>query len=276
MGSLFSLFSAPRIAADWDPDVPAIAASGLGMKGSRPVFEDVGAHVPTGGLLVITGPEGSGKTSLLLALAGRMRVDAGSAQIYGVDLRRSARTVRGLVSIGHVSGLTDFDNNLRVRQLVAERLIMLQPWYKPWVSKKRVNEVLERLARIYHEVQGAYSAVAGSDPSPFPTGAYADELTDLEQFLLAAALASLARSPVLALDNIDLLRRREDRECAWLALLVGRTIFESPQVGQPTLIVTCETHEELDEVLADRVALDHAHVADPASEIVHLGLRPRS
>ncbi len=261
---------------------PAIDVHDLGMKGSTVVFANVSATVQDGGMLVITGPEGSGKTALLLGLAGRMRLSEGWGTMCGVNLRRSPSKIRRVVSIGHVAGLTDLDDNLTVSELVAERLIMIQPWYKPWASRKRVDEVLERLGTIYREIQGIYAQMGhtpGSSQSlradSFPSHSYIDELSDLEQFLLSVALAGLSRRPIIALDNIDLLRRREDRACAWIAVLMTRRIIQSPQVGTPAFIITCETHTELDEVLADPGALARANIPDPADRIVHLGLHPR-
>ncbi|TVT23945.1 ABC transporter ATP-binding protein, partial [Amycolatopsis rhizosphaerae] len=55
----------------------AVTARGLGVRGPRgPVFENVDLEVPAGGFLVVHGPGGSGRTSLLLALSGRLRLTA--------------------------------------------------------------------------------------------------------------------------------------------------------------------------------------------------------
>jgi hypothetical protein len=40
------------------------------------------------------------------------------------------------------AGLTDLEDDFTVAQHVAERQIMLQPWYKPWVSKSSLREVI--------------------------------------------------------------------------------------------------------------------------------------
>jgi iron complex transport system ATP-binding protein len=50
--------------------------------------------------------------------------------------------VRGQVAVGHVEGLTDLEDDFTVAQHVAERQIMLQPWYKPWASKSTLREVI--------------------------------------------------------------------------------------------------------------------------------------
>ena len=58
---------------------PAVTARGLQLHGDRgPVFGPVDLEIAAGTLTLVQGPQGAGRTSLLLALAGRMVPDPSS------------------------------------------------------------------------------------------------------------------------------------------------------------------------------------------------------
>lgn len=74
-----------------------VVARGASVRGRRgPVFEDVDVDVPAGGLLAAHGPAGSGRTSLLLALAGRMRLSGGAEVMAERCLTSPGVTERGI------------------------------------------------------------------------------------------------------------------------------------------------------------------------------------
>ena len=57
----------------------AVVARNLHLTGKRgPVYGPIDLTVRTGELLLVTGPAGSGRTALLLTLAGRLRPSPGS------------------------------------------------------------------------------------------------------------------------------------------------------------------------------------------------------
>ncbi|NKY07989.1 AAA family ATPase, partial [Cellulomonas hominis] len=61
------------------PPVIAVHARDLRLNGARgTVYGPVDLEVPAGTLAVVQGPQGGGRSSLLLTLAGRMVPDAGS------------------------------------------------------------------------------------------------------------------------------------------------------------------------------------------------------
>lgn len=91
-----------------------VTARGLGARTRRGwVFRDVDLDVAAGERLTVTGPAGSGRTSLLLALAGCFRTSAGTVERHGV------------VALGHVPGVHEPEPALTVAEHLEERRVLL-------------------------------------------------------------------------------------------------------------------------------------------------------
>src|SRR5256886_14891566 len=89
-------------------------AQGLGLRTRRGwVFRDVDLAVEPGELVALTGPAGSGRTSLLLALAGHFRTTEGT------------RRLDGRAGLGLVPGIHEPESGLTVGELVRERQLLL-------------------------------------------------------------------------------------------------------------------------------------------------------
>ncbi|NWB86703.1 cytochrome c biogenesis heme-transporting ATPase CcmA [Pseudomonas gingeri] len=74
----------------------------------RMLFEHLELQLRPGDLLQISGPNGSGKTSLLRLLAGLMQPTAGVVQLDGQPLSaRRSELARTLLWIGHAAGIKD-------------------------------------------------------------------------------------------------------------------------------------------------------------------------
>lgn len=233
-----------------------------GLSGKQgEVFSGIDLDVPHGSVTIIQGAAGSGKTSLLLSIAGRMRVTSGEGYVGGIDIRRQPRHVREQVSVGHIAGLTDLESDFTLAQHVAERLIMLQPWYKPWVSKASLREVIAFIQETFESATevidrlpaGTFSASDAKDADFLIDDdgkAFVSELSQLQKFLFELGLASLAQAPVVILDNIDFLRERQDRARAWAAILIYQELRRKRDPEHPlTVIASCEDSADVDLVL---------------------------
>lgn len=82
--------------------------SAVALAGRFPVLAGVDLDVAPGDVVLLRGANGAGKTSLLRACAGLLRVVAGEATVLGHDLVRDQRAVRRRVGLlGHQTGLYD-------------------------------------------------------------------------------------------------------------------------------------------------------------------------
>ena len=91
-------------------------------RGGRLVFDRLSFGLGGGELLALTGRNGSGKTSLLRALAGLTPPEAGKVAWRGVDVAEDPEAWRGrLAWLGHLEGLKG-DLTVVENLLIAERL----------------------------------------------------------------------------------------------------------------------------------------------------------
>lgn len=109
-----------------------LVAEGAGVRARRGwVFRGVDLAVDAGETLTITGAPGSGRTTLLLALAGYFRLTEGAVH----------RT--GRAALGFVAGVNEPEPGLTVAEHVEERLVLLGR--ASWSLSKRRRQALELL-----------------------------------------------------------------------------------------------------------------------------------
>ncbi|MFE5210719.1 ATP-binding cassette domain-containing protein, partial [Streptomyces sp. NPDC056600] len=110
---------------DGQPPGTGVAARGLGVRGPRGwAFRGVTFEAGPGTLVAVTGPTGSGRTALLLALTGRMRTAEGTARVAGLELPRRTARVRRVSGVAHMPGVTDLDPALTVAEHLRERALV--------------------------------------------------------------------------------------------------------------------------------------------------------
>jgi ABC-2 type transport system ATP-binding protein len=94
--------------------MPVLTARGAGVRHRRRwLFRDLDLRVEPGDLVAVVGPPGSGRTTLLLALARRFRLSAGQV------------TIDGSPALGYVPEVTAPEPVFTVAEHVRERLLLV-------------------------------------------------------------------------------------------------------------------------------------------------------
>lgn len=94
--------------------MPVLTARRAGVRHHRRwLFRDIDLGVEPGDLVAVVGPPGSGRTTLLLALARRFRLSAGTVAIDGTP------------ALGHVPEVTAPEPVFTVAEHVRERLLLV-------------------------------------------------------------------------------------------------------------------------------------------------------
>ncbi|MEW2247401.1 ATP-binding cassette domain-containing protein [Streptomyces sp. NPDC006975] len=223
-----------------DDDAPglAVAARGLGLKGPRGwAFRGIDIDAEPGALIAITGPSGSGRTCLLLALTGRMRPTEGSATVGGHRLPRGMAALRRVSALAHVPGVTDLDPALTVGEHLRERALLQRRFGDGLRALLRPRA--ERAATAAGRVDAALAA-AGLDLRDLPKGprTAVRDLERLEALRLSIALALIGRPGLLGVDDADLKLADAERAEAWALL---RSLTES---GTTVVAVCSEAPED--------------------------------
>ncbi|GAA4232941.1 ABC-type multidrug transport system ATPase subunit [Streptosporangium album] len=175
----------------------AVHAIDLSLEGEHGwVYRDVGLMAEPGSLTAVTGQAGSGRTSLLLTLAGRMKPTTGTLTVGRYDKPRSIRRVAAL---GLVDGVNDLEKALTVREHLHERSPGMF-WGKR--QESRAETAL---------------ALAGLEPSPDDRTLVRD-LGREQRVRLGIALALLDTPGLLVLDNVDTGLSRDRQEALWATL----------------------------------------------------------
>jgi ABC-2 type transport system ATP-binding protein len=94
-----------------EQSLPVIELQGLEVRfGGRPILKGLNASL-TGRCIGLLGPNGAGKTTLLHTLLGFHPPSAGTARVFGHDIRTETRAIRGLIGYmpeteAFISGMT--------------------------------------------------------------------------------------------------------------------------------------------------------------------------
>jgi heme exporter protein A len=88
------------------------------VRGERLLFSNIGFSLEPGGFLQLTGPNGSGKTSLLRILCGLLTPDLGEIRWQGESIRSLAEEYsRSITYIGHRNAVKEELNSLENLQI---------------------------------------------------------------------------------------------------------------------------------------------------------------
>ena len=247
-----------------------IVADGLGIRGPRGwAVRGISVDAEPGALIAVEGPSGSGRTCLLLALTGRMKVSEGSAAVGDVRLPKQMAAVRGISALAHDPALTVAEH-LRERALLQRRFgASLRGLLRPRG---------ERAAEAGRRVEAALEA-AGLDLEALPKGprTAVRDLERLEALRLSVALALVGGPRLLGIDDTDLKLSDGERAEVWALLKsladAGTTVVavcsEAPE-GAVTVSTAQNPDEPPAEDEADRTddtdRTDEADQADQADQ----------
>ena len=154
------------------------------------IYGPVSLTVQRGGVTVLVGHGGRGRTALLLTLAGRMKPSSGQVVSFG-----TANDPHGLFTragVGFISEVDEIVQAIRVRDVVTEQLRWNERWFK-WVTPA-TQEDLERMCR----------PVFGNLELP-DIDAMVEELPELTAALFRIAAANARHPEILVVGGVDLL-----------------------------------------------------------------------
>ncbi|MEU0197618.1 MULTISPECIES: ATP-binding cassette domain-containing protein [unclassified Streptomyces] len=214
-----------------------IAAEGLGIKGPRGwAVRGISVDAEPGSLIAVEGPSGSGRTCLLLALTGRMKVTEGTAVVGDARLPKQLSAVRRVSALAHVPGVTDLDPALTVGEHLRERALLQRRFGDSLRGLLRPRS--ERAAEAGQRTDAALAA-AGLDLEALPKGprTAVRDLERLEALRLSVALALVGRPRLLGVDDTDLKLSDDERAEAW-------TLLRSVADAGTTVLAVCSEAPE--------------------------------
>jgi ABC-type cobalamin/Fe3+-siderophores transport system ATPase subunit len=170
-----------------DPE-PAVAARAITMRGPwGPVYGPIDLDVDAGGVTALIHPAGTGRTALLLTLAGRMRPISGTVTVFG---RSDARKIFAVSALANIDQLDKIAESVTVRDLITEQMRWDAPWYR-FIGQAAETDLADTCASTFGDV-------ALPD-----LGAYFDQIGELAQVLLRIALANTGAPPLLVVGDLD-------------------------------------------------------------------------
>ena len=178
-----------------------------------PVYGPIDLDIDAGGVTVLVAPSGTGRTALLMTLAGRMRPVDGALTVFGHTRASDIFAAAALAGIDELDRVAD---SVTVRDLITEQVRWDAPWHR-----------LVRRAGA-DDLAAVCTPVFGELPLPSLTE-YFETLTELDQILLRVALANTARPPLLVVGDLDHITDDANRET-----VLGRLIA----LGEQQTVVT--------------------------------------
>jgi ABC-type multidrug transport system ATPase subunit len=217
---------------------PVVSARQLGLRTKRGwVYRDVELDLADGELLALAGPASSGRSMLLLTLAGRAKPSGGTLSVAG-DQRRGK--IRQVASVARITGAIELEDNLRV----ADHLREVQ-----WLTRGEVD--------FRHAAQLVGFTV--------DSATLVEDLTPDEATLLAVALAAATKPRLLVVDDVDVAATVEQQRRIWAALravadsgiaVVASTVEADIPAGLGVRVLSLPVHGEFNEIADGSNATD--------------------
>lgn len=167
----------------------AIDARGIGVDASwGHIYGPVDLQVPKGGVTILVGQGGRGRTALLLTLAGRMRPSTGELSAFGRT--NDAHHLFDNATIAVIDEVDRIEQAIRVSDVVTEQVRWAAKWHQ-FVRPGTTEHLRAMCAPVFGDV-----------PMP-PMDAFVEELPELTGALFRVAVANVKRPPLLVVGGID-------------------------------------------------------------------------
>ena len=166
------------------PPGPVLVAENLGLLTPGGwVFRDISLTLRPSSVVGIVGPAGTGRSSLLLALTGRMEANTGTLTVAGHSAKDKPSAIRALTAVARIGSVITPEPALTVRQSIDERCLLDD--VDPRIGRARFDEACAAM-RLKFEPTVLVGSMVG------------DQAT-----LLSVALACVRVSAVIVLDDLD-------------------------------------------------------------------------
>jgi len=185
---------------------PILSLTGASVRAARgTVFGPLDAESRSAVTLVL-GDRGSGRTSLLLCLGGRMRLGDGSLTVLG---ETKAGRIRRRTGVAGFAAIDALEPSVTVGDILRERLAWASPWYRriPRITPEHGHELL---APAFGDVADGGAGTAEGVAIPHPD-TLVRELTPAQDLLVRISLALIEAPELLLIDDFDALRNPEER-----------------------------------------------------------------
>jgi ABC-type multidrug transport system ATPase subunit len=149
------------------------------------------------GMSVLAAPPGAARTALLMAICGRMKLNAGDLTVLGH--RNQPRAVMTESAIAGIDELDSVEPSVTIEDLVTEQLRWQSRWYR-WVPRATTDQVWEMCGYLFAGLRLP------------PIDAFVSDLPEVEQLLVRIAIANTRRPPVLVVGPIDQIAENAQRE----------------------------------------------------------------
>jgi ABC-2 type transport system ATP-binding protein len=167
-----------------------IEAQGLGLRTRQGwVYRDVDLSLSAGSVAAVVGPAGSGRTMLLLTLAGRAKPSAGQLRVADA-VRRAG--LRAQVSLARATGAVELDPDLTVGDSRREAGLLFYGADLDW-AEKLVGLDLDGTTLV-------------------------GDLASDDAALFAVALAAAHRPAAVVLDDVDVRTTPDQQRRIWAGL----------------------------------------------------------
>ena len=221
---------------------PLIYVDGAGLRGIRGwAFRGARFRLDAGEVAALTGPSGSGRSTLLLAIAGRLHLTHGALTVGEHTLTpdpswREIRDVRKQVAIARIGHIIGLDSELTLNRNLRDAA--------DWANIP-VEAALDHMAlwRANFDL-------------PFPGEAPLNALDDLEQLIAHLLLATFTGPRAIVIDDVD--ANLTDGQLAQAWHIIGR--LARGELRTRAMAVVASTVREAQAVAGVVVPLDpHEH-----------------